>query len=143
MELTIGSVLEGKVTGITKFGAFVSLSGGGTGMVHISEVAHSYVSDIKDHLSEGQSVKVKVIGIDENNRVNLSIKKATEPPATKPSGSFNNNRSSRVSPSPMPKKQEPQTFEDKLKLFMQASDSKMSDLEHYTNRKNGSRRGRR
>ncbi len=140
MELTIGSILEGKVTGITKFGAFVSLPSGGSGMVHISEVAHTYVSDIKDHLSEGQVVKVKVISIDENNRVNLSIKKATEPP--RQSASFTNNRPARTAPLP-PKKQEPQTFEDKLKLFMQDSDSKMSDLKNYTDRKNGSRRGRR
>lgn len=143
MEVTVGSILEGKVTGITKFGAFVALPGGGTGMVHISEVAHTYVSAIKDHLTEGQTVKVKVIGIDENNRVNLSIKKAMDPPAPQPrqQGSFS--RPARPAAPPAPKKQEPQTFEDKLKLFMQDSDSKMSDLKHYTDRKSGSRRGRR
>ena len=65
MELAVGSLVDGKVTGITKFGAFVDLSEGKTGMVHISEVAHSYVSDIHEHLTEGQMVRVKVIGIDE------------------------------------------------------------------------------
>ena len=142
MEVTVGSIFEGKVTGITKFGAFVALPEGGTGMVHISEVAHTYVSAIKDHLTEGQVVRVKVIGIDENNRINLSIKKAMDPPAQKPA--FNNaNRPARPAAPAAPKKQEPQTFEDKLKLFMQDSDSKMSDLKHYTDRKSGSRRGRR
>jgi len=145
MEVTVGSILEGKVTGITKFGAFVALPEGGTGMVHISEVAHTYVSAIKDHLTEGQVVKVKVIGIDENNRVNLSIKKAMDPPAqqAKPTGGYNNTRPARPAPPPVQKKQEPQSFEDKLKMFMQDSDSKMSDLKHYTDRKSGSRRGRR
>lgn len=81
MEFEVGSVLEGKVTGITKFGAFVALPGGKSGLVHISEIAYSYVSDVKDFLTEGQAVKVKVINIDENGRINLSIKKATPPPA--------------------------------------------------------------
>lgn len=81
MEFEVGSVLEGKVTGITKFGAFVALPGGKSGLVHISEIAYSYVSDVKDFLTEGQEVKVKVINIDENGRINLSIKKATPPPA--------------------------------------------------------------
>jgi S1 RNA binding domain protein len=80
MELEVCSVLEGKVTGITKFGAFVALPGGKSGLVHISEIAYSYVSDVKDFLTEGQDVKVKVINIDENGRINLSIKKASPPP---------------------------------------------------------------
>ena len=75
-EIEVGAILEGKVTGITKFGAFVSLPGSKSGLVHISEIAYSYVSDVNDHLSEGQDVKVKVINIDENNRINLSIKQA-------------------------------------------------------------------
>ena len=80
MEFGVGSIVEGKVTGITKFGAFVSLPEGKSGLVHISEIAYSYVNDVKDHLKEGQEVKVKVIGIDENGRINLSIKKAMDPP---------------------------------------------------------------
>lgn len=80
MEFGVGSVLEGKVSSITKFGAFVTLPDGRSGLVHISEVAHSYVNDIREHLTEGKPVKVKVIGIDENNRINLSIKKAIDPP---------------------------------------------------------------
>ena len=80
MEFGVGSIVEGKVTGITKFGAFVSLPGGRSGLVHISEIAYTYVNDVKDHLTEGQEVKVKVISIDDNNRINLSIKKAMDPP---------------------------------------------------------------
>ena len=86
MELTVGSIVEGKVTGITKFGAFVSLPEGKSGLVHISEIAHSYVSDVKDFLTEGQTVKVKIINIDDSNRINLSIKKALPPPP-RPEGS--------------------------------------------------------
>lgn len=81
MELEVGSIQEGKVTSITKFGAFVALPGRKSGLVHISEIAHSYVTDVKDFLTEGQDVKVKIINIDEHNRINLSIKQATPPPA--------------------------------------------------------------
>ena len=80
MEFGVGSILDGKVTGITKFGAFVALPEGKSGLVHISEIAYSYVNQVSDHLKEGQEVKVKVIGIDENGRINLSIKKAMDPP---------------------------------------------------------------
>ena len=72
MELTVGAVLEGKVKSITNFGAFVSLDENHVGMVHISEVANAYVSDIRQHLTEGQDVKVMVIG-NENGKINLSI----------------------------------------------------------------------
>lgn len=74
MELTVGAVLEGKVKSITNFGAFVSLDDNQVGMVHISEVANAYVSDIRQHLTEGQDVKVMVIG-NENGKINLSIKR--------------------------------------------------------------------
>ncbi len=80
MDFEIGAILEGKVTGITKFGAFVSLPGGRSGLVHISEVAHSYVNDVNEFLSIGDSVKVKVINVDDNNRINLSIKQTLPPP---------------------------------------------------------------
>lgn len=80
MELEVGAILEGKVTGITKFGAFVSLPGGRSGLVHISEIAYSYVSDVSEFLQVGQDVKVKLISVDDNGRINLSIKKTTPPP---------------------------------------------------------------
>ncbi|MPN47298.1 Polyribonucleotide nucleotidyltransferase [bioreactor metagenome] len=147
MEFGVGSIQEGKVTGITKFGAFVSLPGGRSGLVHISEIAYSYVNDVKDHLTEGQEVKVKVIGIDDAGRINLSIKKAMDPPP-RPAGAggggggqrapFGNNRSAGFAPRPAAAR-EPADFEDKLKQFMQTSDSKLSDLRMME--KKSSRRG--
>ncbi len=136
MELAVGSVLEGKVTGITKFGAFVSLPDGKSGMVHISEVANSYVNDIKDFLSDGQQVKVKIINIDKEGRINLSIKKAFVPAAPAP-------RERRAIRQPRDNRQKDpasMTFEDKLKVFMQDSESRMADIKHNTDRKSGSRR---
>lgn len=153
MEFGVGSIVEGKVTGITKFGAFVSLPEGKSGLVHISEIAYSYVNEVSDFLKEGQDVKVKIIGIDESNRINLSIKKATEP-QPKPAGTASyaanrpqqrtfNNRAPRsnssFSPRPAATK-EPVDFEDRLKQFMQASDSKLSEL-RYMEKKGSSRRG--
>ena len=79
-KLEVGAIFEGKVTGITKFGAFVDLGNGKTGMVHISEVAPVFVKEIRDFVTEGQTVKVKVIGISDEGRINLSIKRALEPP---------------------------------------------------------------
>ena len=81
MEFGVGSILDGKVTGITKFGAFVALPEGRSGLVHISEIAYTYVNEVSDYLKEGQEVKVKVIGIDQANRINLSIKKVSDPPS--------------------------------------------------------------
>lgn len=154
-EIEVGAILEGKVTGITKFGAFVSLPGGKSGLVHISEIAYSYVSDVSDHLSEGQDVKVKVISIDENNRINLSIKRALPPPpraahagrgaSPRPQGDRGAYRGASERgprphqsgapqgerppqnrpPRPAPPK-EPKTFDDMLKQFMSDSDSKLS-----------------
>lgn len=135
MDLQVGSIYEGKVTGITKFGAFVSLPGGKSGMVHISEVANAYVDDIHNYLTEGQTVSVKLIGIDQMNRINLSVKRAVpEQPA------------SSVAPPPPPvrstlPKSEDSSFEDKLRQFMQTSESKMSDLRAGAD-KRGRRRGR-
>ena len=87
MELTVGAILEGKVKSITNFGAFVSLPENKTGMVHISEVANAYVSDIRQHLTEGQDVKVMVIGT-ENGKINLSIKRLEPKPQRENSGNF-------------------------------------------------------
>lgn len=145
MEFEIGSVVEGKVTGITKFGAFVSLPGGKSGLVHISEIASSYVSEVSDFLQVGQQVKVKVIGIDDFKRINLSIKKAVEPPAgaesAAPRPARSDRRGSGGAPRPAAGK-EPMDFEDRLKQFMQSSDSKLSEL-RYIEKKGGNRRGNR
>lgn len=161
MGFEVGSVLEGKVTGITKFGAFVSLPENRSGLVHISEIAYSYVNDVHDHLSEGQTVTVKVIGIDDNNRINLSIKQAAPPPARperRPNNGprpMNNNHQERGerpaynNANRRPQSQSYQTeavqqkgpasFEDQLKQFMASSDSKLSEL--HLNEKRSSRRG--
>lgn len=80
MQLEVGSILEGKVTGILKFGAFVDIGGGKSGMVHISEVSNTFVNDIKDVLTVGQTVKVKVLTISDEGKISLSIKKALPAP---------------------------------------------------------------
>ena len=85
MELTVGAVLEGKIKSITNFGAFVALPENKTGMVHISEVANAFVSDIRQHLTEGQDVKVMVIGT-ENGKINLSIKRLEPKPQRENNG---------------------------------------------------------
>ena len=91
MQLEVGGIYEGKVTGITKFGAFVSFEGGQTGMVHISEVAPTFVTEIRDFVTEGQTVKVKVLSINEEGKISLSMKKALPEdqqrrPARRPDG---------------------------------------------------------
>ena len=79
MQLQVGMVLEVKVTGITKFGAFVALPEGKSGLVHISEIANTFVNDVHDYVQDGQTVKVKIIGIADDGKINLSIKKAEAP----------------------------------------------------------------
>lgn len=140
MDLAIGAIFEGKVTGITKFGAFVSLPEGKSGMVHISEVANSFVNDIKDFLTEGQDVKVKIINIDDVGRINLSIKKAQEnTQQTQFETKRTRSQQQRVAPT---KDQSSMTFEDKLKMFMADSESRMADIKHNNDRKSGARRRR-
>ena len=149
MQLEVGMVLEGKVTGITKFGAFIELPGGRTGMVHISEVAPTFVKEIRDFVTENQTVKVKVLSISEDGKVSLSMKKAMEP-APRPQQRSSAPRS--VSPGrpgsfewqgSRSKSNEPVSFEDMMSKFKQASDEKMSDLKRVTENKRGgfSRRG--
>lgn len=147
MNLEVGMILEGKVTGITKFGAFVDLEDGKTGMVHISEVAPTFVNDINDHLKEGQTVKVKVLNIGEGGKISLSIKKAmTQPNENK---TFNNNRQNRSSqpnrPSKpnisyewQPKRSEPTDFEDMMSKFKQTSEEKISNLKRTNENRRGS-----
>ncbi len=143
MQLETGAIVEGKVTGITKFGAFVELPGGKTGMVHISEVAPTYVKEIRDHVSENQTVKVKILNIGEDGKISLSIKKAMEqdrqprqrPRAVSPGRPGGFEWQSRSS--------EGASFEDMMSRFKQASDEKISDLKRSTEGKHGgfSRRG--
>ncbi len=136
MQLEVGTVLEGKVTGITKFGAFVELPGGKTGMVHISEVAPTFVKEIRDFVTENQTVKVKVMSISEDGKVSLSIKKAIDPaprsnaplPRTSRPGSYE------WQPS---RKNDSANFEDMMSKFKQASDEKISDLKKCMESKRG------
>ena len=157
MELTVGAVLEGKVKTITNFGAFVTIGDNKTGMVHISEVANTYVSDIRQHLTEGQDVKVMVIGLD-GGKINLSIKRLEAKPqrenAPRQGGNnFRNNaprrennapaqnRPVRSAPTPPPApKTADQLFEERLKQFMSESDSKISSIRQYSDHRTKNRR---
>jgi len=150
MELTVGAILEGKVKSITNFGAFIALPENKTGMVHISEVANAYVSDIRQHLTEGQDVKVVVIGL-ENGKVNLSIKRLEAKGVRENTGSRPNpqsrtapqpqNRPARTAPTPPPApKTADQLFEEKLKAFMSESDSKISSIRQYSDHRTKNRR---
>ena len=147
MELTVGAVLEGKVKSITNFGAFISLPENKTGLVHISEVANSYVSDIREHLTEGQDVKVMVISA-EAGKVNLSIKRLEPKPQREEKGNFRPRRENptesrpvRTAPPPPPApKTADQLFEEKLKQFMTESDSKISSIKQYSDHRTKSRR---
>ncbi|MCL2578832.1 MAG: S1 RNA-binding domain-containing protein [Oscillospiraceae bacterium] len=154
MQLEIGAVVEGKVTGITKFGAFVELPGGKTGMVHISEVSTAYVKEIGDHLSENQTVKVKVLKISPDGKVSLSIKKCMEDEPPPPSFHPGHQGGPRPAPPPRPRSfrdagwqgkkpaAEATSFEDMLSKFKQSSEDKMSDLKRTVDmRKGSSRRG--
>lgn len=144
MEIQKGAILPGKVTGITKFGAFVQLAPGKSGLVYISEIANTFVNNVADFLSVGQEVTVKVIGIDEQNRINLSIKQALPPkPKTEPAP----RPQSRPSHPPRPDAYYPQSdapvdadFEDKLKRFMKDSEGRISDMMRQTERRNSKRR---
>ena len=154
MELEPGLITTGKVTGITKFGAFVTIAPGRSGLVHISEIANTFVNDVSEHLSVGQEVTVKVIRIDENGRLNLSIKQALprqEAHSDRPQRSRPQPARSSAAPRPsavnsqpevyVPKKSNDEAFEDKLKKFMQVSDSKMAGVAQYEHR-SSRRRGR-
>ena len=144
MELTVGAILEGKVKTITNFGAFVALPENKTGMIHISEVAGTYVSDIRQHLTEGQDVKVMVVAVD-GNKINLSIKRLEAQSASRNSSpSHRENhppRQPKAAPVPPPEpKTADQLFEERLKQFMSESDSKISSIRQYSDHRTKSRR---
>lgn len=171
MALEVGAIVEGKVTGITNFGAFVELPDGKTGMVHISEVAPVFVQDIHEHVQEGQTVKVKILNIGDDGKISLSIKRTVEQPRQS-RGPRDGNRGSRdggrgprdgsrpmrprtprptPAPSPgrpggyewQPSRSDSASFEDMMSRFKQTSDEKISDLKRNMDGKHGgfSRRG--
>ena len=147
MALEIGSVLEGKVTSIAKFGAFVQLPEGKSGLVHISEIANAFVTDVGEFVQVGQSVKVRVLNVSEDGKINLSIKRAeeqSERTSAKPrtpyraeSGKARENAA--PSMGEVAPRSENQEFEDKLKKFMQESEGRIADNRLYADRP---RRGR-
>lgn len=126
MAIEAGAILEGKISGIANFGVFVDLGEGKNGLVHISEVAQTYVSDIGEYVKIGDTVKVKVLAVAEDGKISLSIKRA-EPPQP---------RAPRVHTPPKPDnsvvwtphKQESGSFEDMMARFKQTSEERMSDL---------------
>lgn len=146
MEPQVGSILEGKVTTITKFGAFVAVEGGRSGLVHISEIANTFVNDVRDYLQEGQTVRVVVLPA-ENGKLNLSIKRAL-PPATRPARPARPTAEQRTAAPTARGTQQPlppsgdRAFEDKLKQFLSASEGKMADLHRSMDGKRGGRRRR-
>lgn len=120
-EERVGSVVEGTVVGIAPFGAFVTLSSGQTGLVHISEVAHVYVRDVRDHLQEQATVRVKILGTDAKGKLALSIKQAepsVEVRAPRRAGS-------------------PHALEDKLARFMKESEERLTDLRRLEGKRGG------
>jgi S1 RNA binding domain protein len=155
MAIEVGSKLQGKVTGITHFGAFVELPGGVTGLVHISEIADNYVKDVNDHLKLEDVITVKVINVDKDGKIGLSIKHAVDKPpeerqTTRPERGFEKNRErndryergdrggNRQS-RPAPKA----TFEDKVSRFLKDSEDRLSTLRRNTDSKRGGRGARR
>jgi S1 RNA binding domain protein len=125
MSIEVGSKLQGKVTGITNFGAFVELGKGTTGLVHISEVADNYVKDINEHLSVGDEVEVKVINVEKDGKIGLSIKKAKEKPV-------------RHNP-----RERTETFESKMNRFLKDSEDRLASLKKHTESRRGGRGARR
>ena len=136
MELTVGTIVEGTVKSIANFGAFITLPEGKTGMVHISDVANTFVNDIHDHLTVGQSVKVMVTGID-GAKISLSMKRLEARPQ-RPAPQ--QNRPVRPAAPPPEPKTADQLFEEKLKQFMSESNNKISSIRQYSDHRTKSRR---
>ena len=126
MTIAVGSIVEGVVTGITSFGAFVELPNGQVGLVHISEVADTYVRDVNDYLKQNDVVKVKVIHVDPRGKIGLSIRQANA--GSRPGGG--RERSSRAAQA---------SFEEKLARFLKESDEKLASLKRNTDAKRGGR----
>lgn len=139
MSIEVGSKLQGKVTGITNFGAFVELPDGKTGLVHISEVADNYVKDINEHLKVGDVVEVKVMNVEEDGKIGLSIRKA-KPQQERPE---RNNRPKRDQRNDRQERQSKESFEQKMAKFLKDSDERLASLKRATESKRGGRGARR
>lgn len=154
MQLEVGAIMTGKVTGITKYGVFVDLGSGKSGMVHISEVASTYVKEIRDFVTDGQEIKVKVLGVSDEGKVSLSMKQAVptqEKSAGAGEGQYRQRRTGggrsgsqpTFSDSRQTQTAEKTSFDDMLQRFMQTSDEKISDLRRNSGERRASRRGSR
>ena len=143
MKLEVGALIEGKVSGITNFGVFLDLENSKTGMVHISEVSNDFVKNIRDYVSEGQIVKVKVIKISEKGEIALSMKNAINIENIQKFSPTKNSTSNNFKKKPFKKQNIPLSFEDMLSMFKHTSEEKMSDLKRNTDSKRGgnSRKG--
>lgn len=144
MSIEVGSKVQGKVTGITNFGAFVELPNGSTGLVHISEVADNYVKDINEHLKVGDEVEVKVMNVEADGKIGLSIRKA-KPPVERPERPErpqrprgNNRPNDRQNDRP-----QKESFEQKMARFLKDSDERLSTLKRATESKRGGRGAKR
>ena len=139
MNVEVGAVVEGKVTGITKFGAFVALPGGKSGLVHISEVANTFVADVSEYLAVGQTVKVRVMSASPDGKINLSIKRADEP--ERPAAAQPRQKTAPQGTVTPPGGDS--DFEDRLQRFMKESDSRIADNRMYADRpRRSNRRGK-
>ncbi|HLR21239.1 MAG TPA: S1 RNA-binding domain-containing protein [Tissierellaceae bacterium] len=125
MAVSVGKVVEGTVTGITNFGAFVQLPEGKSGLVHISEISHDYVEKVTDYVKKGEKVKVKVLSITDDNKISLSIRK-TKPKSSQPAEFEWTNQDN----------QDNMSFEDKLSQFMKDSNERMDQLKTRDSRRN-------
>ena len=133
MSIEVGNKLKGKVTGIKKFGAFVELPEGKSGLVHISEVADNYVENVEDHLSVGDEVEVKVLTIADDGKISLSIKKAKDRPR----------RPQQSKPSQKQVQSKPEDFEKKLNNFLKDSEDKLTSIKRQTESRRGGKGSRR
>jgi S1 RNA binding domain protein len=139
MSIEVGSKVEGKITGITNFGAFVELPGGSTGLVHISEVADNYVKDINEHLKVGDMVEVKVMNVEADGKIGLSIRKA-KPQVERPERPQRPRQNSRPNDRDRPFKE---NFEQKMARFLKDSEDRLSTLKRATESKRGGRGAKR
>ena len=146
MDLSVGQIAEGKITGITNFGVFVDLGSGKSGLVHISEVSRTYVNDIKEFVKVNDVVKMKILTISDDGKISLSIRRALEPEKSE------NRREKPVKRANAPqkidstytwtaKKAEPASFEEMMNRFKQTSDEKFLDLKRKNPEAKRSKRG--
>lgn len=142
MAYEIGAVVEGKVTEITRFGAFVALPDGKSGMVHISEIANTFVKEIRDYLTENQTVKVKVVSINQDGKIGLSIKRVNNGRGARRTSKIPSSGPEQFKWDNKRRSSESLSFEDKLNKFKQDSNERMLSSKQYADpkRRGGNRK---